>query len=129
MHEWILDNNLTPYIIVNTTSPDTKVPPGHAENGKIVLNVSPTAIRNLSITNERLEFDGRFGGSAFHVSAPVGAVLAVYAKESGQGMAFEAEPAGGDATPPEPTPPVSHLPRRAGRGCAPARAERGASRG
>ncbi len=74
-----------------------------------MLNVSPTAIRNLSITNERLEFDGRFGGRAFHVSAPFDAVLAVYAKESGQGMAFEAEPAGGDATPPEPTPPVSHL--------------------
>jgi len=73
------------------------------------LNVSPTAIRNLSITNERLEFDSRFGGSAFHVSAPVGAVLAVYAKESGQGMAFEAEPAGDDPAPTQPTPPASHL--------------------
>ena len=109
MHEWILDNNLTPYVIVNTTNPDTQVPPGQAENGKIVLNVSPTAIRNLRITNERLEFDGRFGGNAFHVSAPVGAVLAVYAKESGQGMAFEAEPAGDDPAPTQPTPPASHL--------------------
>ena len=104
MHEWILDNDLTPYVIVSTASADTEVPPGHAENGRIVLNVSPTAIRNLSITNERLEFDGRFGGRAFHVSAPISAVLAVYAKESGQGMAFETEPAGADPAPPEPTP-------------------------
>jgi stringent starvation protein B len=108
MHEWILDNDLTPYVIVSTTGVDIDVPPGHAENGRIVLNVSPTAIRNLSITNERLEFDGRFGGRAFHVSAPVGAVLAVYAKETGQGMAFETEPSGAEPAPPEPT-PGSHL--------------------
>jgi len=108
MHEWILDNDLTPYVIVSTASPDTLVPPGHAENERIVLNVSPTAIRNLSITNERLEFDGRFGGRPFHVSAAIGAVLAVYAKESGQGMAFETEPAGSDPAPPDPT-PGSHL--------------------
>jgi len=111
MHEWILDNNLTPYVIVSTTSPDTQVPAGQTENGRIVLNVSPTAIRNLSITNERLEFDGRFGGRAFHVSAPIAAVLAVYAKESGQGMAFEMDPGGGtdsEPAPQEPT-PGSHL--------------------
>ena len=104
MHEWILDNNLTPYVIVNVTATDVEVPPGHAENGRIVLNVSPTAIRNLSITNERVEFDGRFEGRAFHVSAPVGAVLAIYAKETGQGMAFETETAGAEPAPPEPTP-------------------------
>ncbi len=105
MHEWILDNDLTPYVIVSTTGADIDVPPGHAENGRIVLNVSPSAIRNLSITNDRLEFDGRFGGRAFHVSAPVGAVLAVYAKETGQGMAFEVEPAdAAEPAPPEPTP-------------------------
>ena len=69
MHQWILDNDLTPYVIVSTTSPGVEVPPGHAENGRIVLNVSPTAIRNLSITNERLEFDGRFGGTSRSTSA------------------------------------------------------------
>jgi stringent starvation protein B len=108
MHEWILDNNQTPYLIVDATAKDVEVPPGHAENGRIVLNVSPTAIRNLSITNESVEFDGRFSGRAFHISAPVGAVLAVYAKETGQGMAFEAEGAGSEPAPPEPT-PGSHL--------------------
>ena len=104
MHEWILDNDLTPYVIVSTASVDTQVPPGHAENGRIVLNVSPTAIRNLSITNERLEFDGRFGGRSFHVAAPIDAVMAVYAKETGQGMAFESESGNEQPAPPEPTP-------------------------
>ena len=104
MHEWILDNGCSPYVIVSTTVADVQVPPGHAQNGRIVLNVSPTAIRNLLMTNDKLEFDGRFGGQAFHISAPIAAVLAVYAKETGQGMAFEAESAGEQPAPPEPTP-------------------------
>ncbi len=107
MHEWVLDNSLTPYVIVDAGVDTVEVPAGHAENGRIVLNLSPVAIRNLSITNERLEFDGRFGGRAFHVSVPIDAVLAVYAKETGQGMAFESEspPTTPDVpTPPEPTP-------------------------
>jgi stringent starvation protein B len=104
MHQWILDNNCSPYVIVRTTMAGVDVPPGHAENGRIVLNVSPTAIRNLSITNEQLEFDGRFGGRAFHVTAPIDAVMAVYAKETGQGMAFESESGTEQPAPPEPTP-------------------------
>ena len=110
MHEWVLDNNLTPYVIVNTTVAEVEVPSGHAENGRIVLNLSPSAIRNLNIGNERLEFDGRFGGRAFHVSAPIGAVMAVYAKETGEGMAFESETSTGSdqPSPPEPT-PGNHL--------------------
>jgi len=108
MHEWILDNDRTPYVIVNTVGDDVRVPPGHAENDRIVLNVSPSAVRNLNISNERLEFDGRFGGQSFHVSAPMGAVLAVYAKETGQGMAFETESGADQPVAPEPT-PGSHL--------------------
>ena len=110
MHEWVLDNNFTPYVIVNTGGPDVEVPPGHSENGRIVLNLSPSAIRNLNITNDSLEFDGRFGGRAFHVRAPIAAVLAVYAKETGQGMAFEADSNAGPEhpAPPDPT-PGSHL--------------------
>lgn len=108
MHEWILDNNRTPYVIVNTVGDDVHVPPGHAENDRIVLNVSPAAVRNLNITNERLEFDGRFGGQSFHVSAPMSAVLAVYAKETGQGMAFEVESGADQPVAPAPN-PGSHL--------------------
>lgn len=111
MHEWVLDNNFTPYVIVNTGGPDVEVPPGHSENGRIVLNLSPSAIRNLSITNDTLEFDGRFGGRAFHVRAPISAVMAVYAKETGQGMAFETDSNAAESqrpAPPDPT-PGSHL--------------------
>lgn len=104
MHEWILDNHCTPYVIVSTTHAGVEVPPDRAENGRIVLNLSPTAIRNLSIGNDRLEFDGRFGGRAYRVVAPIGAVLAVYAKETGEGMAFEPGNANEQPAPREPTP-------------------------
>jgi stringent starvation protein B len=93
LYEWILDNDSTPYIIVNTATPDVAVPVGHAQNDRIVLNISPLSIRNLNIGNERVEFDGRFGGRPFHVSAPIAAVLAIYAKETGAGMAFEPDSA------------------------------------
>jgi len=104
MHEWILDNRCTPYVIVDTTRVGVEVPPDRAENGRIVLNLSPTAIRDLSIGNERLEFDGRFGGRAYRVVAPIAAVLAVYAKETGEGMAFESSNTNEKPAPPEPTP-------------------------
>jgi stringent starvation protein B len=106
MYQWVLDNGSTPYIIVSTTLPGVSVPAGHAENGRIVLNIGPMSIRNLEISNEKISFDGRFSGHSFRVSAPIGAVMAVYAKESGEGMAFEAERAA-DAeqpTPREPSP-------------------------
>ena len=104
MHEWILDNHCTPYVIVSTTHAGVEVPPDRAENGRIVLNLSPTAIRNLSIGNDRLEFDGRFGGRAYRVVAPIGSVLAVYAKETGEGMAFEPSNGNEQPAPREPTP-------------------------
>jgi stringent starvation protein B len=108
LYEWILDNDATPYIIVNTAASDVSVPDGHAQNDRIVLNISPRSVRNLAIDNERVEFDGRFGGRPFHVGAPVGAVLAIYAKETGAGMAFETDTAGdepnGEPQPKHPAP-------------------------
>jgi stringent starvation protein B len=104
MYQWVLDNGSTPYIIVSTTFPGVNVPAGHAENGRIVLNIGPMSIRNLEITNDAIDFDGRFGGQSFHVSAPIGAVMAVYAKESGEGMAFEADRAPEEPAPREPSP-------------------------
>lgn len=109
MHEWILDNHCTPFVIVSTTFEGVIVPQESAENGRIVLNLSPVAIRNLKIGNDVLEFDGRFGGRPFHVSAPIGAVLAVYARESGEGMAFEPAAPGDNPAPTQPTPTGSHL--------------------
>ena len=104
MYQWILDNGSTPYIIVSTAAPGVSVPPGHAENGRIVLNIGPMSIRNLEMTNEAVDFDGRFGGQSFHVCAPMSAVLAVYAKESGEGMAFETERKADEPAPKEPSP-------------------------
>jgi stringent starvation protein B len=96
LYEWILDNDATPYVIINTAATDVVVPDGHAQNDRIVLNISPRSIRNLNIGNERIEFDGRFGGRPFRVGAPIAAVLAIYAKETGAGMAFEADAAVAD---------------------------------
>ena len=104
LYEWILDNGVTPYIIVNTAASDVAVPEGHSQHDRIVLNISPQSIRNLDIGNDRIEFDGRFGGRPFHVGVPVSAVLAIYAKETGAGMAFEAD-AGGDDEPSKPKQP------------------------
>jgi stringent starvation protein B len=113
LYEWILDNDATPYIIVNTAASGVTVPEGHAQNDRIVLNISPRSIRNLEIGNERIEFDGRFGGLPFHIGAPVGEVLAIYAKETGAGMAFETDSAAGDTSGMEPQPkqptPGGHL--------------------
>jgi stringent starvation protein B len=113
LNEWILDNDATPYIIVDTTIAGVVVPDGLSENGRIVLNIGPNSIRDLQIGNDTIEFDGRFAGRAFHVSAPVRAIMAVYAKETGQGMAFEAEPAGADESVDKPAPgeatPGGHL--------------------
>jgi stringent starvation protein B len=113
LYEWILDNDATPYIIVDTAASEVTVPEGHARNDRIVLNISPRSVRNLKISNERVEFDGRFGGRPFHVAAPVGAVLAIYAKETGAGMAFETDSAVDDRTGAEPQPkqptPGGHL--------------------
>jgi len=89
--DWIVDNDCTPYIVLATTVDDVVVPREHVTDDKIVLNVSGSAIRNFSLEDELIVFDSRFNGQDFRISAPVGAVVGVYAKESGQGMAFEVE--------------------------------------
>lgn len=90
-YEWIVDNACTPYLVVNATYPRCKVPREHVENGEITLNISPTAIRDLKISNELVEFRASFSGVVHIISAPVKAVLAVYAQENQQGMFFDYE--------------------------------------
>lgn len=107
LYEWICDNNLTPYIVINASEPTVKVPTQYVEDGKIVLNISPTAAHALKISNEDIDFMARFSGAAMHVYAPVRAVLAIYARENGRGMIFNPETdeddggngGGGDNTP------------------------------
>jgi stringent starvation protein B len=91
LYEWIVDNDCTPHILVAAEYPGARVPAGYAKDGQIVLNVSPSAVRYLEMGNEVLTFEGRFGGVAQSLYVPVAAVLAIYARENGEGMAFEQE--------------------------------------
>lgn len=90
-YEWIVDNNLTPYLVVNATYPGTQVPQEHVQAGQIVLNVSPSSTGKLLLGNEEVTFDARFGGVARNLVIPCKAVLAIYAKENGAGTVFTAE--------------------------------------
>ena len=92
LYEWIVDNDCTPHLLVNAEYPDVRVPAGSANDGQIVLNVSPGAVRNLHMDNEAVGFEGRFGGVPHSLYIPTGAMLAIYARENGQGMVFELEP-------------------------------------
>lgn len=91
-NEWILDNNCTPYILVDAGVQGVQVPSEHVANGQIVLNISPSAVKGLMIGNSALEFSARFGGVPMQVSVPLVAVLAIYARENGEGMVFGSEP-------------------------------------
>lgn len=94
MHEWMADNGQTPHIVVDAGDAGVEIPPGHARDGRIVLNISNTATRDLMLGNEIIAFEARFGGSPFFIKLPVNAVLGIYARESGQGMIFSGEGSG-----------------------------------
>lgn len=85
--EWCGDNGLTPYVAVKVDG-STRVPLEFVRNGEIVLNVSADATRNLKIGNDLIQFSARFNGVSREVSVPVAAVAGIFAKETGQGMAF-----------------------------------------
>lgn len=97
MYEWIVDNQYTPHLLVEARDPQVRVPRQFVEKGVIVLNVSPSAVKNLLLGNERISFSARFGGSPHEIDVPVAAVQAIYARENGQGI-FLGESA--DETPP-----------------------------
>jgi stringent starvation protein B len=90
-YEWIVDNNLTPYLVVDVNVPGIQVPMEHAKDGQIVLNVSPSACGKLNMGNIDVSFEARFGGVAKVINVPCKAVLAIYAKENGAGTVFSAE--------------------------------------
>lgn len=100
LYEWIVDNNCTPYVLVDAAQSGVQVPRQHVKDGQIVLNLSPNAVVGLQMTNDEVTFNARFGGVAMQVIAPITALLGIYARENGQGMLFEPEGAS-----PEPTPP------------------------
>ena len=88
VYEWIVDNNMTPYMLVNAQLPDVYVPQEHVSNGKIILNIAPEAVQNLDMADDEVGFHARFGGKPMHVRVPISAALAIYARENGRGMVF-----------------------------------------
>lgn len=91
IYEWIVDNQLTPYIMVDATAPNVQVPAKYVIDNKIILNISMNATRNLIMNKEVIEFDARFNEAIWHMHIPVHAVQAVYAQENGRGMVFDEE--------------------------------------
>jgi stringent starvation protein B len=109
IYDWITDNGLTPYLLVNAEHPDVLVPREFVEDGRIVLNLRPEAAQGLSLGNEQIEFNARFGGIAKHILVPIRTILAIYAKENGKGMVFDPEEETAEDTvqpeTPDPKPP------------------------
>ena len=106
-YDWIIDNQFTPYIVVNANMPGVAVPQEHVKDGQIVLNISPSACAKLELGNVDINFEARFGGVARQLNVPCKAVLAIYARENGAGTVFTLEDEMDDvsAAPAESAPP------------------------
>lgn len=98
IYQWLLDNQLTPYLLVNTSHEGVVVPQQYVRDSRIVLNLAPDAINGLNMDNDWISFSARFSGKAMDLFIPVIAVQALYGKENNEGMFFPEE---------EPTPPPS----------------------
>ena len=88
IYQWIADNGMTPHLLVDVEVDGVQVPAEHIQNGKIILNIAPMAISNLVLSDAEITFSARFSGKSLGIYVPIEAVLAVYAKENGQGMMF-----------------------------------------
>lgn len=102
IYDWISDNDLTPYVLVDANFAGVRVPPQVIKNGQVVLNLAMRAVANLDLGNDWVSFQARFSGVSQSIQIPVPAVLALYAQENGQGMMFPAEEDGGNTPPPGP---------------------------
>lgn len=91
INEWIIDNGYTPYLLINADYPGVEVPRQFVDEGKIVLNINPTAVAGLELGNDYIMFSARFQGRAWEIIVPLPAVLAIYAQENGRGMMFNEE--------------------------------------
>ena len=91
LYDWIIDNNCTPYVLVDAFIKDVEVPQDYVKDGQIVLNISPNAISDLHIDKAALKFNARFGGIPTEIYAPMESLLGIYARENGQGMMFDFE--------------------------------------
>ena len=126
IYEWIADNGMTPHVLVDATQPGVRVPAHAVKDGRIVLNIAERAVGGLRMDNDALRFSARFGGVSQSVLVPLPAVIAVYARETGQGMELppdivaqgSAPPTEAmsehDDTPPDDEPPHSEPPPKRG---------------
>lgn len=92
LYDWIVDNQLTPHLVVDATIVGTKVPQQFVKDGQITLNISPSAVVGLQLLDDAIRFNARFGGQPMDVIVPMTAALALFARENGAGAMFEAEP-------------------------------------
>jgi len=91
MYEWMVNNQMTPHLLVFADQPGVIVPQEHVDEGKIVLNISPTAVRDLLLGNEEITFSGRFSGRPMNIVVPVQCAVGIYTRENGKGMVFSPE--------------------------------------
>lgn len=89
IYEWICDNNLTPYLLVDATQPHTDVPVQFVKDGQIVLNIAPHAVHQFHMSNDAITFSARFSGVSQNIYVPIQSVLGLYARENGQGLFFD----------------------------------------
>lgn len=103
LYEWLVDNQHTPYLLVDANIPGTVVPKEHVNNGNIILNLTPDALRDLKMTNQQISFSARFSRGHFECIVPIPAVLAIYSSENGRGMFFNDDDLGDDPVDPTST--------------------------
>ena len=123
LNEWIADNGMTPHLLVDATQAGVQVPASAVKEGKVVLNIAERAVVRLMIDNDAVSFTARFGGVSQPVYVPISAVLAIYSRETGQGMALpedvthdaDAGEESGDDAPATDTPPDDHTPPPGGK--------------
>jgi stringent starvation protein B len=123
LNEWIADNGMTPHLLVDATQAGVQVPASAVKEGKVVLNIAERAVVRLMIDNDAVSFTARFGGISQPVYVPISAVLAIYSRETGQGMALPEDVThdadtgeeSGDDAPATDTPPDDHTPPPGGK--------------
>ncbi|AOD14511.1 ClpXP protease specificity-enhancing factor [Xanthomonas fragariae] len=108
--EWINDNGMTPHVLVDADLPGVQVPASAVKDGRVVLNIAERAVVGLQVDNESVSFTARFGGVSHPVMVPMAAVIAVYARETGHGMALPDDIPGTSTEPPDPSAPPPGTP-------------------
>jgi stringent starvation protein B len=96
-HQWIIDSGCTPILVIDANHPRCKIPQDYIEGGEIVFNISSSAVRDLQMSNDLVEFKASFSGVIHIICVPITAILAVYAEENGEGLFFDAEEETGSA--------------------------------